>query len=103
MRRSKVDFIRQQGLTTSDRVLAWLGLLLIGLTARAVERQQTESAKDVISARLVLACVTAIGWVVDRLPFGALACRTHGPAQPAHERARPYRSASASSGLTSDA
>jgi hypothetical protein len=76
MWRSKNDFIRQQGFTTScqdgpylERVLAWLGLLLIGLTAWAVERQRTESAKDVIVARLALACVTAIGCIVDRLPL----------------------------------
>ena len=59
--------------TAADSViehpLGSLGLLLLGLTGWAVDRLQGRTSIDVVLARLVLGCVTAVGWVVDRLPL----------------------------------
>jgi hypothetical protein len=52
-----------------DRALGSLGLVLLGLTGWAVERLTGRAPIAAAFARLVLGCVTAIGWVVDRLPF----------------------------------
>lgn len=45
------------------------GLLLLGLTGWAADRFQGRARPAAIFARLVFTCVTAVGWVVDRLPF----------------------------------
>jgi hypothetical protein len=49
--------------------LGSLGLALLGLTGWAAERLQGRSPIASVPARLVLTCVTAVGWVVDRLPL----------------------------------
>jgi hypothetical protein len=51
-----------------DRGLGWLGLFLLGLTGWAAERLQERTPIAGVPARLVLRCVTAVGWVIDRLP-----------------------------------
>ena len=48
--------------------LGLLGLVLIGLTAWGVEQLQTRTWIGSIPARLVLAAVSTVGWIVDRLP-----------------------------------
>lgn len=48
--------------------LGTLGLVLIGLTAWGVEQLQTRTWIGSIPARLVLAAVSTVGWIVDRLP-----------------------------------
>ena len=59
---------------TTDRgsvieyALGSLGLFIIGLTVWAAERLQGRGPIVAFLARLVLACVTAVGWVIDRLP-----------------------------------
>jgi hypothetical protein len=50
------------------RGLGWLGLFLLGLTGWAVERLQGRTPIAGVPMRLVLRCVTAVGWVIDRLP-----------------------------------
>ena len=50
------------------RGLGWLGLFLLGLTGWAAERLQGRTPIADVTARLVLGCVTAVGWVIDRLP-----------------------------------
>lgn len=52
-----------------EHALGSLGLLLILLTVWAVERLQSGAPMDAGLARLVLGWVTAIGWVVDRVPL----------------------------------
>ena len=49
--------------------LGSLGLFLVGLIGWAVERLQGRSPIYAVMARLVLACVTSVGWVIDRLPL----------------------------------
>jgi hypothetical protein len=49
------------------RGLGWLGLFLLGLTGWAAETRETPIAG--VLARLVLSCVTAVGWAIDRLPL----------------------------------
>ena len=49
--------------------LGWLGLLLLGLTGWVAERLQGRGPIADVPARLVLGCVTAVGWVIDRLPL----------------------------------
>ena len=51
-----------------ERGLGWLALFLLGLTGWAVERLQGRTLIADVAARLVLGCVTAVGWVFDRLP-----------------------------------
>ena len=50
------------------RGLGWLGLFLLGLTGWAAERLQGRAPIAGVLARLVLRCVAAAGWVIDRLP-----------------------------------
>jgi uncharacterized protein YndB with AHSA1/START domain len=50
-----------------ERILGSLGLFLLGLTAWAVERLQGRGAIAAVLAQLVLKCVTAVGWAIDRL------------------------------------
>jgi len=52
-----------------DRGLGWLGLFLLGLTGWAAERLHGRTPIAGVTARLVLRCVTAVGWVIDRLPL----------------------------------
>jgi hypothetical protein len=52
-----------------EHALGSLGLFLLGLIGWAVERLQGRSILDRVMARLVLGCVTAVGWVIDRLPL----------------------------------
>jgi hypothetical protein len=52
-----------------DRALGWLGLALLGLTGWAVDLLALRTPIAGVFARVVLQCVAAIGWVVDRLPF----------------------------------
>jgi hypothetical protein len=49
--------------------LGTLGLLLIGLIAWATGRLERRALVDHILARLVLAFVSTIGWIVDRFPI----------------------------------
>jgi hypothetical protein len=55
-----------------EKMLAWLGLLLLGLLAWACN-PQTASPRTARSharralARLVIGSVTAVGWIVDHL------------------------------------
>lgn len=53
-------------------VLGWLGLGCLVLVGWAVERLDRKTRWDTLFARLVLAVVTIIGWMVDRLPPSAL-------------------------------
>ena len=48
--------------------LGWLGLCLLGLTGWAVERLHERTPIAGVLARLVISCVTTVGWVIDRLP-----------------------------------
>jgi len=50
------------------RGLGWLGLFLLGLTGWAAERLQEGTPIAGIPVRSVLRFVTAVGWVIDRLP-----------------------------------
>jgi hypothetical protein len=52
-----------------EHALGSLGLFLLGLIGWAVERLQGRSPIDAVMARLVLGCVTSVGWVIDRLPL----------------------------------
>ena len=52
-----------------DQSLGSLGLFLLGLTGWAVERLEGRSPINAVLARLVLGCVTSVGWVIDRLPL----------------------------------
>jgi uncharacterized protein YndB with AHSA1/START domain len=52
-----------------ERALGSLGLFLLGLTVWAVERLQGRGPLAAVLARLVLRSVTAVGWVIDRLPL----------------------------------
>jgi hypothetical protein len=52
-----------------EHALGLLGLFLLGLTGWAVERLQGRAPIDAFLARLVLGCVTSVGWVIDRLPL----------------------------------
>jgi hypothetical protein len=52
-----------------EHALGSLGLLLFGLIGWAADRLQRRTPIDAVLARLVLGCVTAVGWVVDRLPL----------------------------------
>jgi hypothetical protein len=55
--------------SVTGRALGSLGLVLLGLTGWAAERLQGRSPIASVPARLVLTCVTAVGWVIDRLPL----------------------------------
>jgi hypothetical protein len=48
--------------------LGMLGLVLIGLTGWGVQQLQTKAGVARLPARLVLAGVSAVGWMIDRLP-----------------------------------
>jgi hypothetical protein len=50
-----------------EHALGLLGLFLLGLIGWAVERLQGRSPIHAVLARLVLGCVTTVGWVIDRL------------------------------------
>jgi hypothetical protein len=65
-----------------ERALGSLGLFLLVLTGWAVERLQGRAPIDAVLARLVLECVTAVGWVIDRLPL---------PGPPRRDRAQVPR------------
>ena len=58
----------------SERALDWIALRLASLVFRAVHRldqrhaTQLARARDLVHARLALAFVSAVGWVVDRIP-----------------------------------
>jgi hypothetical protein len=52
-----------------EHALGSLGLFLLGLTGWAAERLQGRAPIVAVLARLVLKCVTAVGWVIDRLPL----------------------------------
>ena len=52
-----------------EHALGSLGLFLLVLISRAVERLHGGSPIEAVLARVVLGCVTSVGWVVDRLPL----------------------------------
>jgi hypothetical protein len=54
----------------SERALNWIALRLASLVFQAVHRldQRNATRRDLVYARLALAFVSAIGWVVDRIP-----------------------------------
>jgi hypothetical protein len=54
----------------SERALNWLALRLVWLIVRAADRLDRPGvrATDLILARLTLAFVSVVGWLVDRLP-----------------------------------
>jgi hypothetical protein len=56
----------------SERALFWLACRLFWLVARAANRIDRPGATfvDVAFAKAALALVSAVGWTVDRLPFG---------------------------------
>jgi len=60
---------RTAGDSVIEHALGSLGLLLLGLTGWAADRLQGKTPSDAVLARLVLGCVTVVGWVVDRLPL----------------------------------
>jgi hypothetical protein len=62
MRKTNRDYV-------IEHALGSLGLFLLGLIGWAVERLQGRSPLDAVMARLVLGCVTSVGWVIDRLPL----------------------------------
>jgi len=55
----------------SERALFWLACRLAWIVARAANRLDSPGATfaDVALAKAALAFVSAVGWVVDRLPF----------------------------------
>ena len=71
------------------RGLGWLGLFLLGLTGWAAERLQGRTPIVGVLARLVLRCVTAVGWVIDRLPDPYRRNREDGPKGARHSFQHP--------------
>jgi hypothetical protein len=67
----------------SERALFWLACRLAWIIARAANRLDSPGATfvDVAVAKAALAFVSAVGWVVDRLPFGDAPHR-HSPTTP---------------------
>ena len=63
----------------SERALNWIALRLAGLVFRAVHRldQRHATRRDLVYARLALAFVSAVGWVVDRIPSDVLPAHAH--------------------------
>jgi len=55
-----------------ERALFWLACRLASLVVRAADRLDRPGATivDVVRARTTLEFVSAVGWVVDRLPLG---------------------------------
>lgn len=52
-----------------ERALGSLGLFLLGLVSWAADRLQGRAPIAAVLERLVLNSVTAVGWVIDRLPL----------------------------------
>jgi len=71
------------------RGLGWLGLFLLGLTGWAAGRLQGRTPIARVLARLVLRWVTAVGWVIDRLPDPYRRNRDDGPKGARHSFQHP--------------
>ena len=67
----------------SERALNWIALRLASLVFQAVPRldqphaTRRARARDLVYARSALAFVSAIGWVVDRIPNDVLPAHAH--------------------------
>ena len=64
-----------------ERGLGWLALFLLGLTGWAAERLQGKTLIVEVAARLVLGCVTVVGYLLSIvLDHHEVGPGTHGPA-----------------------
>jgi hypothetical protein len=79
-------------LSSTEKLLGSVGLLLIGLIGWASDRPHRRALSKVL-AQVVVGCVAMVGWVVDRLPHSMHYQRTRGGAGSLQEQ--PGRSDSA--------
>jgi hypothetical protein len=65
----------------TERALFWLACRLAWLVARAANRLDRPGVTfvDIALAKAALEFVSAVGWVVDRLPLGDAPYRHHSP------------------------
>lgn len=73
--------MRITGGSVLDHALGSFGLFMIGLTVWAAKRQRVGTRMNVVLTQVVLAWVTVVGWIVDRVPLPdpQRATREEGP------------------------